>query len=232
MYGLEELLASINWALQQRGKIGQVEILGAADDTVFGTDGNDLMFGNGGHDELHGGDGNDLMFGHAGQDDFWLGAGNDTVYGGDDQDIILAGDDSDRVYGGNGDDIFSGENGTDMLYGDAGNDEIWGGADKDVIYGGTGDDRLEGDGGNDTIYGGSGADRIIADTLDGDDVVADFAVTADELVFRGVFSSVADALSHATQSGSAVLFDTGNGDSVRVLNTLLAQFNDGNLTII
>lgn len=232
MYGLEELLATANWIIRQRGNVSSIEWLGPDDDTVVGTSGNDLMFGNDGHDEIEGGAGNDLIFGHSGQDDFWGGAGDDTIFGGDHQDIMLGGDGQDRIYGGDGDDIFSGENGVDVLYGDAGSDEIWGGEDRDLVYGGAGDDKLEGDGGNDTIFGGSGADRVTVDVLDGDDVVADFNVALDDLVFRGVFADVADALAHATQSGTAVVFDTGAGDSVRVLNTVLASFNDTNIAVV
>ena len=68
----------------------------------------DVIWGQGGNDEIDGGDGNDTIEG---------GAGNDTING------------------GNGDDVINGGDGADLIIGSAGSDTIDGGAGTDaVIY--------------------------------------------------------------------------------------------------
>ena len=76
-------------------------------DVIYGEDGNDLLFGDGGTtagaaDEIYGGIGNDIIDGDG---------GNDTIKGGIDNDVI---------YGGAGDDTIDGGAGNDSLYGDEG----------------------------------------------------------------------------------------------------------------
>ena len=83
------------------------ELSSRGNDTIYGEDGNDLLFGDGGAtagaaDEIYGGIGNDIIDGDG---------GNDTIKGGIDNDII---------YGGAGDDTIDGGAGNDSLYGDEG----------------------------------------------------------------------------------------------------------------
>ncbi|AHE48321.1 asx product [Aeromonas hydrophila 4AK4] len=93
-------------------------------DTLYGGDGNDILFGQGGDDFLYGGAGNDILFG---------GSGNDTLYG------------------ESGSDVLSGGSGNDTLYGGTGNDILSGGLGNDILIGGVGDDILKGDAGSDTF---------------------------------------------------------------------------------
>ena len=93
-------------------------------DTLYGGDGNDILFGQGGDDFLYGGAGNDILFG---------GSGNDTLYG------------------ESGSDVLSGGSGNDTLYGGTGNDVLSGGLGNDILIGGVGDDILKGDAGADTF---------------------------------------------------------------------------------
>ncbi|WP_043808287.1 type I secretion C-terminal target domain-containing protein, partial [Aeromonas taiwanensis] len=93
-------------------------------DTLYGGDGNDILFGQGGDDFLYGGAGNDILFG---------GSGNDTLYG------------------ESGSDVLSGGSGNDTLYGGTGNDVLSGGLGNDILVGGLGDDILKGDAGADTF---------------------------------------------------------------------------------
>jgi len=93
-------------------------------DTLYGGDGNDILFGQGGDDFLYGGAGNDILFG---------GSGNDTLYG------------------ESGSDVLSGGSGNDTLYGGTGNDVLSGGLGNDILIGGAGDDILKGDAGVDTF---------------------------------------------------------------------------------
>jgi len=96
---------------------------GAGDDTLYGSDGNDLM---------DGGDGNDFMYGYAGGDTMSGGNGND------------------HMEGGSGIDSMSGQGGDDVLYdkdpsgSDSDNDYLDGGAN------GAGGDTLGGAGAGDT----------------------------------------------------------------------------------
>jgi len=74
---------------------------GAAEKSIHGLDGDDVLVNSSGDTSIFGGDGDDLIYD--------IGAGNDTLYGGDG---------SDTLYGGQGDDTFvfrSGESGTDTI---------------------------------------------------------------------------------------------------------------------
>ncbi|QVK24287.1 type I secretion C-terminal target domain-containing protein [Shewanella dokdonensis] len=78
-------------------------------DTLYGGDGNDIIYGQGGDDIISGGSGNDILFG---------GTGNDTIDGGNGNDVIYGGLGDDTLTGGNGQDTFvwlAGETGTDTI---------------------------------------------------------------------------------------------------------------------
>ncbi|NMG75370.1 Ig-like domain-containing protein, partial [Aromatoleum diolicum] len=105
---------------------------GEVGDTVAGSGGDDIIYGNPGaniaglsNDNLAGGDGNDLIDGRSGNDILDGGAGNDHVLGGYGNDALLGG------------------TGNDMLWGDAGNDTLSGGAGNDILHGGLGADTFK-----------------------------------------------------------------------------------------
>ncbi|GIC06485.1 RTX toxin [Vibrio cholerae] len=83
------------------------------DDTLIGGTGNDILFGQGGHDRLDGGVGKDTLYG---------GSGNDTLIGGNDNDILIGGLGNDTLIGGNDNDILIGGLGNDILTGGSGED--------------------------------------------------------------------------------------------------------------
>jgi dipeptidyl aminopeptidase/acylaminoacyl peptidase len=87
----------------------------AADCTLWGTAGNDLLVGGDGNDVICGGDGNDTLFGLAGNDVLYGGAGNDWRAGGTGTDVL---------FGGPGDDTLDGRDGGDydQLIGGSGAD--------------------------------------------------------------------------------------------------------------
>lgn len=67
--------------------------------SVFGKEGDDVLFGLTKHNSLlHGGEGNDRLFGNT---------GNDTLYGGEGHDYLYGGKGTDILYGGIGNDIFA-----------------------------------------------------------------------------------------------------------------------------
>jgi len=140
-------------------------------DSLYGTEGADLIKGEGGDDLLvgylgantiYGGSGNDSINGYAtagGSYSFW-NSGPTLAYGDDGNDFILGGNFDDTLSGGVGNDTLYGRDGNDSLEGAAGNDTLYGGDGNDSLVGGTGDDRILPDNGQDTIYGGDGNDQI------------------------------------------------------------------------
>ena len=162
---------------------------GEVENTLWGFNGNDKIYGSAGIDDISGGNGNDLINGDEGDDILSGDNGNDVINGGNGVDILFGGDGNDKIYGsagiddisgGNGNDLINGDEGDDILSGDNGNDVInggngvdilFGGDGNDKIYGGEGDDSLFGNNGNDVINGGNGDDLIFGelgkDTLTG-----------------------------------------------------------------
>jgi len=118
---------------------------------IFGTQGNDTLNGTNGNDLIVGFEGNDVINGGNGKDCIIGNEGNDILHGGNDKDVIV---------GGEGDDRIDGDNEEDILFGESGNDVINGGNDSDIIHGGAGNDRINGDNGRDTIFGEDGNDTI------------------------------------------------------------------------
>lgn len=150
------------------------------DDTLTGTDGDDVIVGQGGADTINGGLGNDLICGGRGADTINGGDGDDeirgnrgqdTIAGNEGDDILRGGRGNDTIRGNSGADFIRGGKGEDLLIGGGGADEIHGGRNADEIRGGAGQDRLFGGRGPDVITGGSGADRLAGgrgnDSLDG-----------------------------------------------------------------
>ena len=150
---------------------------GAGRDTIMGSSGNDIIYGD---EETPssaecGGDPlelrcNDVIYGNGGLDE---------LHGGDDDDFIQGGDQADRIWGDAGDDRLVGGDGADTLYGGTGNDALLGESGNDFLYGVTdlvfvnrplskpdarNRDFLSGGAGDDTIHGGDGDDTIIGGT--------------------------------------------------------------------
>ena len=137
-----------------------------ADDTLYGTEQLDVIYGGlGGSDTIEGGPGDDHLYGGGLYQDpvFFDWIGTDQQPG------------SDMIRGGDGNDTISGGDGPDQIYGDSGNDYLYDGttsADgaRDFIYGGDGDDTIgtvnEPQGAEDVVYCGAGVDKAVVDTID------------------------------------------------------------------
>ena len=109
---------------------------------------------------------NDTLYGTSGEDALYGGLGNDTLYGLDGHDVLDGGLGNDTLYGGDGNDTLYGGAGKDQLYGGAGNDALYGGLGNDQLWGGTGADSFHFSwfGGRDTIYDfDTSQDRIVLD---------------------------------------------------------------------
>jgi hypothetical protein len=108
-----------------------VQIGSAANDTLIGTAGVDLIVGAQGTDSLSGLGGADLLCG---------GRGGDTLSGGDGADTLEGGQGSDTLSGGEGNDVLRGGQGSDSLSGDGGDDTLTGHSGADAFSGGLGTD--------------------------------------------------------------------------------------------
>jgi VCBS repeat-containing protein len=97
-----------------------------------------------------------------------------TLHGGNGVDALYGTGGEDRLFGDNGDDRLFGLDGHDRLDGGRGNDQLFGGRGNDLLIGGQGDDRLE---------GGAGRDSFVLSARGGNDVILDFDIANDKLLF-------------------------------------------------
>jgi len=158
----------------------------AGDDTLDGSGqaANLSLYGQGGDDVLTGGSGNDRLYGNDGADQLYGGAGNDSLYIDGDDTVYLGGEGVDRIFvlssesvsldlaansieyakGNEGDDTLDGSGATAniSLYGQGGNDILSSGTGADRLYGGDGSDTLTASSGSDRLYGNDGDDILIA----------------------------------------------------------------------
>ncbi len=86
--------------------------------------------------------------------------------------------------GGGAADDAAGGGGADLLVGGGGADTLDGGAEPDALIGGIGDDMLIGGRGADVLTGSGGADAFVFQEGGGRDVITDFQVGEDNLVFE------------------------------------------------
>ncbi|SEP51349.1 Hemolysin-type calcium-binding repeat-containing protein [Rhodospirillales bacterium URHD0017] len=136
------------------------------------------IFTGDGNDSITGTDGNDLVLAGKGDDNVQLGAGNDTLLAGLGNDTANGGAGNDLMSGGGGDDTLNGNNGSDVLVGNAGNDTMHGGSGNDVLIDGPGNNNLFGSSGDDfflftqpQLVGGSITDASHIDGGQGNDTV-------------------------------------------------------------
>ena len=127
---------------------------------------------------------NDNIYGTSGDDTFDAGAGNDTINGREGHDTLIGGDGDDTISGDGGsgyagNDTLFGNAGNDDLRGRDGNDILNGGTGNDILDGGPGDDTLGGDTGKDIITTGSGLDTIYLRIGDGGNALSDADIITD-----------------------------------------------------
>lgn len=180
-------------------------------------------------EDASGGDGNDQITGNGLANVLKGNKGDDTILGGGKGDTIRGGDGKDTLNGGGGNDTLAGGRGWDTLVGGNGKDTLKGFKGNDKLKGGNGDDTLKGLDGNDRLWGEAGADRFVFAKNGDQDTIKDFADNIDEIKITGL-GTVSDILAQASNVGTDVVFDFGNGDVLTVLNTTLAQISDDILT--
>lgn len=150
----------------------------ANDDSLEGSDGNDVILARGENDTILG----------FGEDDFLDGqGGDDLIFGGQGNDILIGNPGNDTLFGERGSDVLYGGPGIDILYGNEENDTIYGDQDNDTIYGGQGNDSLVGGTGSDLLFGDRGDDTLmsISGRVPGYTLIDDFDIDEDIIQLTG-----------------------------------------------
>jgi Ca2+-binding RTX toxin-like protein len=165
---------------------------GTGNDTITGSDVDNILNGNPGNDTLNGGAGDDAL-NRGDRDKLDPGAGDDVLNGGPGNDSVSytdatvpvfvsldgkpgdgAGSENDNVgtdvenaTGGRSGDVLIGNRSANVLQGGGGNDRLLGGGGADTLDGGSGNDAFQAlDGSIDQLLCGPGDDGVIADAKD------------------------------------------------------------------
>lgn len=187
-------------------------------DLMLGFDGNDTLTGRNGDDEIFGGDGQDKLVGQNDNDRLHGEAGNDHLSGGRGNDVLFGGADNDRLTGGNDD---------DNLFGGDGNDRLSGGNGDDNLYGGAGNDRLTAGQGNDLLEGGAGEDAFIFRTSNaGHNRVLDYDVEDSVRIVGDVIGFDLEQYDFSYNGMSNLTLDLGAGTSVTFEGVTSLEIND------
>ncbi|MBL8879746.1 MAG: hypothetical protein JNG88_11560, partial [Phycisphaerales bacterium] len=244
------------------GDDGVDVILGGTDaDEITGDDGQtisfsgfsldlgDLLFGNGGDDDIHGddsgdtGDGFDVIFG---------GDGIDTIHGANGGDLTIGSFTiklGHLMFGGNGDDSITALDGIDAAWGGAGDDTITLGIGDtlvigsfelqlgDVAFGGPGNDTIHGDDPNavddtndpndyltdiDALFGGPGNDTIHCYSGGTLKIGSSFEMTIGNFAFGAAGIDTIDA-----EDGVDVLFGGTENDTIEAQDGSEIDFGSG-----
>jgi Ca2+-binding RTX toxin-like protein len=103
----------------------------------------------------------ETIWGTQGPDVIRTGGGPQRIFGLNGADEIMAGGGPDEIHGGNGADTILAQGGPDLVFGGNGNDYLHGGGGPDTLDGGNGNDVLIGCQGPDTLTGGRGSDVFV-----------------------------------------------------------------------
>ncbi len=144
----------------------------------------------------------------------------------------------DTLRGAASDNRLQGLAGDDDLAGLAGNDTLEGGLGADTLDGGEGADLLLGSIGSDVMFGGNGNDIFRLDSsLEGVDVIADFASGDRIQILRARFANVsnvvatADAANAISSSTPRLFFDNAGDDAGALYFDALASDTAGRVLI-
>jgi Ca2+-binding RTX toxin-like protein len=226
--------ADLTSVLVNAGGGGDVVLIeGGSSGIIFGGEAVSVpaeIHGEAGNDSLYGGDHEDIIYGEGGTDEMVGYDGNDDMFGGDDADTVWGLQGDDTLSGGAGNDDMIGDEGADAMYGDAGGDHMVGGSENDNIWGDdvsgsvSGDDVIIAGSGDDTVHGGYGADSIRGDE-DDDQLYGDYTATDtlnggnDTLIggmgmdgmYGGYGDDTLDGLTGELSPGEADVLDGGAG---------------------
>jgi hypothetical protein len=91
---------------------------------------------------------------------------------------------------------------------------IWGTSGRDTLRGTSSADVITGSRGNDTLTGGTGADRFGFQSGDGQDVITDFKLGEDRLVFQGTYGPWLQHKTIGGVEGTLVRYSMNTTDTV------------------
>ncbi|NHN37434.1 hypothetical protein G8764_09040 [Pseudomaricurvus alcaniphilus] len=180
------------------------------DDTIWGGDGKDALFGELGDDTLLGGDGNDTLYGDRGnawQD--YMPIQSSRYF--EEARALVAG-----MYGANPDfptyiswkEAFDGAPGeVTAAHFQQLPAELHG---NDVLYGGAGNDQLHGNGGDDFLAGGSGSDRYYFQSDFGHDWISSEGAAAGDRDVIEFAADISAASLAARRAGSNLVLEVGS----------------------
>jgi Ca2+-binding RTX toxin-like protein len=159
----------------------------AGDDTITGTELDDLILGNQGNDRIDPAEGDDIVYAGQGNDTIIASSGDNLLLANENDDYVEVSGGNNTVYGGFGNDTIIAGNGDNLLLGNQDNDLIEAGTGDDTIYGGQGNDTIVASTGTDVIFGNEGDDTFSlsaegvvgeGDVFDGGDGDNNFLVEA------------------------------------------------------
>ncbi len=181
-------LYTIRFADGSSFDLSTLQIGTSENDTLTGTEANNILLGNAGEDTLSGSAGNDWLDGGSGADQMTGSAGDDIYVVDNAGDVVTEsadegtdivdskityslGDNLENLslvgtagISGTGnalDNVITGNDGNNTLQGLDGNDMLSGHTGDDTLFGGTGNDTLDGGAGNDWLDGGTGDDAMV-----------------------------------------------------------------------
>jgi beta-glucanase (GH16 family) len=175
--------------------------------TLYGTAGNDSMWGDGSvNATMVGGTGDDIYYLYSGLNHASEapGAGVDTINTW--MDYTLPENFENLTVTGDGRHAFG--NSTD-----------------NIITGGTGSQTIDGGAGNDVLTGGGGADTFIFTKGNGSDLITDFSSDDKVRLNQYGLTSFDQVVSHLTQQGANLHLDLGGGESLVFANKTAADLH-------
>jgi Ca2+-binding RTX toxin-like protein len=241
--GYDTVSASVSYTLQAGSSIELLQTNSAAGTASIDLTGNEqvnALMGNAGANTLDGGAGADKLQGFGGDDRYIVDNARDVIYeaAGGGHDTVLTSVTyalSSSAYvevlrttndAGTTALNLIGNDFANTVCGNAGNNTLEGRGGDDVLIGLGGDDRLYGQGGNDTFVFGHGYGR---DTIG--DFVGNGAAAGDTIRFEGgAFSGFADAMAHAVQKGTDVVFTLDASTTLTLHNVQLSALNAQDFT--
>ncbi|NHZ41949.1 calcium-binding protein [Massilia aquatica] len=197
---------------------------GRGGDSLYASELNDTISGNGGSDRMWGYGGDDYITSNDPDDD--SDAGYDDLFGFDGNDTLLGGRGSDNLNGQLGNDFADGGAGNDQLKGELGNDTLRGGAGHDTLNDYEGRDSLAGGAGVDLLYSERGGSALLDGGLDNDVLLGD----GQDTFIGGGGNDRITIRTRANEAAATTLADGGDGNdlfSVGFLNQGTARVTGG-----
>ncbi len=182
---------------------------------VYGTDGNDILFGRERKNVIDAKAGDDYIHAPEGFNTLIGGLGNDTINGGSGIDEIYGGEGDNILYGGDaGDDLFSAGSGNNTVYGGPGSEIILLGDGTNTVFAGEGKNQISVGSGKNTIFAGNEDDVIYA--KDGDNKI--FAFAGNNRIATGSGNNEVwvgnGSNSISTGKGNDTIYLSGGGNNV------------------